>query len=143
MDVEQFNPVGKVLFDGLAIIDVHELGRNQPYRQATFFKPRVGQQQEVTVQPGKSTDADPVSKQDVVLKALLGRRLNVMVTDVRWIRNDQVIPGFRLECGKVGFHHLQAAIRPKLPGRFSEDGSNSIPTAASMRSRSNTFRSAE
>jgi hypothetical protein len=27
----------------LAIIDVHELGRNQPYRQATFFKPRVGQ----------------------------------------------------------------------------------------------------
>jgi hypothetical protein len=122
MDVKQLNPLGKVLFDRLAIIDVHKLGGDQPYRQATLFKPRVGQQQEVTVQPGKSTDADSVSKQDIVLKAILGRRVKVMVTHVGRIRDDQVEPGFGLERGEVGFHDLQAAIRPKLPSRFSEAG---------------------
>ena len=57
-----------------------------------------------------------------MLKAFLGRGVEVMVAHIGWIRNDQVEPGFRLERGKVGFHHVQAAVRPELPGRFSETG---------------------
>ena len=83
-----------------------------------------------------------MSKQDVVLKALLGRRLNVMVMEADFTTL-QPEARYNLIVSNPPYVRRKPLSAQSCRAASAKMGSNSIPAAASMRSRSNTFRSAE
>ena len=53
MDLYQADAFSEVVFDGLAVVHVHEFGRNKPNSQPVVGEPLVGNEQKVTVKTGK------------------------------------------------------------------------------------------
>ena len=59
MDVEQRYLFRQVASDGRAVVDIHELGGDQPDRKPLFLHPVVAQEQEIAVETGKSAHLQP------------------------------------------------------------------------------------
>jgi hypothetical protein len=56
MNMEQGYVFREIAPDGRAVVHVHELGRDEPDGDSGLLHPVVRQEQEVTIQPGESTD---------------------------------------------------------------------------------------
>src|SRR4051812_10211735 len=92
MDMKQLDALAKVLLHGFAIIDVHELGRNQPNRQAVRRKPSVGEKQEVAVESRKTANVDTQLPGDFALQALLVFMGQMVMANIGRVRQNQIEP---------------------------------------------------
>ena len=124
MDAEQRHAVEQVIPHDLAIVDVEELGGDEPDRQAPFGQPGVGQQEEIRIKAGQAVGPDADPPPDGRGERPLGLEAQVVVADVGGVGQDQVeaaVGGRRIERGEVAFDHLEAEAAPE-PARDRGEG---------------------
>src|SRR5205823_1232539 len=116
VDVEERQAVEQIRLYGLAVVDIHELARDEPSGNAALGHPGVGQAEEMAVEPCKAADLHPAGLLRVELQAVLVAVLQVMVADVGRIADDEIEAGRGLRARKVGELDYQAGVIPEVRG---------------------------
>ena len=90
MSADQRHAIREEALQRGAVVDVHELRRDEPRGDPFVFHPRRGEQKKVDVQTGKTVDIDPGHLEREALQAFLVFSVQVVVADIGRVRQDDV-----------------------------------------------------
>ena len=91
VNVKQLDVFGEVGFHRGAVIDVHELGGNEPDGKAAGRHPGIAEQQEMRIEPGQAADLEAEAIGNEHFEPLLVSPVQVMVSDIGWVGKDEAI----------------------------------------------------
>ena len=124
MGADERHAIREVALEGRAVVDVHELRRNEPSGVAAVLHPRRGEQEEVDVQTGKTVDFDTGHLAREPLQAFLVPAVDVVVADVGRVGQDEVGHGRAKPIGddtsKVALYDLKRGVGPQVSGGLAE-----------------------
>jgi hypothetical protein len=123
VDVQKFDVLGQVSFDGGAVIYIHEFRWDQPDGQPARSHPGIAQQQEVGVKPGQATDIEAETVADQRFQPLFVGPVEVMMPHVRRVGQDQIIEPVGGNPREIAGNDPQAG---RFPKAFGGDGNRRI-----------------
>jgi hypothetical protein len=106
-------PLGEVSLDSGPVVHVHEFGWDQPDGKPAIGQPCIGQEEEVGIEARQAADpeAEPLRGDESQSRLALEREM--VVSDVRGVREDQVGLLIGFEAGEIGLDHLQRGGLPE------------------------------
>jgi hypothetical protein len=124
MGADERHAIRQIVFEGRAVVDVHELRGDEPSGVAAVLHPRRGEQEEVDVQTGHAVDFDTGHLVRKPLQAFLALAVNVMVADIGRVGQDEVGRGranpMSDETSKVAPNDLKGSVGPQVPCGLEE-----------------------
>ena len=126
MSADQRHAIREVSLESRAVVNVHELGGDEPCGVAAILHPGSSEKEEVNIQARKAVNLDAGHSVRERLQAFLVLAFQVMMPDVGRVGEDQVRrdPAATAgdDAGKIAAHHIKTHFRPQVACGIAEAG---------------------
>ena len=117
MDMDERDTLSEITLERYPVVHVHEFRRNEPCSEAVILHPVMAEQQEITIETSEATNFQMKRLCQPCLEASLFFGLQMVVTDVWWVRKQQrkTVAGNGLP-SEISLDNLKARSGPQAIG---------------------------